>query len=232
MSSGPASALPVAFEHWGLVPYDEALRRQLALHEARVEGRIPDTLVTVEHPATATLGRHAPAGDVLWQADRLEASGIRVVRSDRGGRATYHGPGQIVCYPIVAIAERGWGAKRWVEVLEEALIEMLRTFDLVGERICGRPGIWVGGAKIASLGLRIARGVSYHGLALNTRLDPSVFDCIVTCGVATERVTTLERECGETPPDEEVRSRLLEALLRNLREHSTTCPAQAATRKN
>ncbi|MFT4570859.1 MAG: lipoate-protein ligase B [Hyphomicrobiaceae bacterium] len=217
-------------QDWGVLGYPEALDRQLKLADDRAKGLVPDTLVTVEHPPTISLGRHAPDSDVLWNAEILAAKGITVVRSDRGGRATYHGPGQLVCYPIVGIQDRGWGARQWVDLIEAALIDVVGSYGIEAERICGRPGVWTGGAKIASLGLRIARGVSYHGLSLNTHLDPSDFDCIVTCGVATEDVTTIKNETGESPPASQIRGRVLNSLAQRIREHTKKCPVQPVTR--
>lgn len=213
-----APALPEAaeaglrIEHWGPIAYDEALRRQLELHARRVAGEAPDTLVFVEHPPTFTLGRHAPEADIVLDAAELSRRGIAVARSDRGGRATYHGPGQVVLYPIVSVDDLGLGAKDWVCLLESALIDTLADYGVAGQRRPGTAGIWTGdgdaAAKIASLGLRISRGVSYHGAALNTGLDASVFDCIVTCGVRGERVTTIADATGTRPDDHAVAMQL------------------------
>jgi lipoate-protein ligase B len=222
-------------EHWGEVPYAEALARQLELHARRLAGTAHDTLVLVSHPATFTLGRQAPEADIVLDQAELARRGIAVARSDRGGRATYHGPGQVVLYPIVAIAELGLGVKDWVCLLESALIDTLADYGVEGHRQPGTAGIWTttaGGnvedardpaheterAKIASLGLRVARGVSYHGVALNTGLDASVFDCIVTCGVRGERVTTIERATGKRPDDSEVGEKLASHVIRRLRD--------------
>lgn len=216
---------------WGCVPYDEALERQLAAHEERVADRAPDRLILVSHPPTFTLGRRAPEDDIVLDRTELDRRGIAVARSDRGGRATYHGPGQVVLYPIVSIADLGLGVKDWVCLLEGALLDTLADYGVAGRRRPATAGIWTGqadeagdspairppgdgasavgqGAKIASLGLRVSRGVSYHGVALNTGLDASVFDCIVTCGVRGERVTTIEAETGRRPDDGEVGRRL------------------------
>ncbi len=233
-----ASARDVVVERWGEVAYDEALARQLELHARRLAGSVPDTLVLVSHPATFTLGRQAPEADIVLDRAALARRGIAVARSDRGGRATYHGPGQVVMYPVVAIAELGLGVKDWVCLLESALIDTLADYGIEGHRQPGTAGIWTamaamnpganGGArdaagesmdaKIASLGLRVARGVSYHGVALNTGLDASVFDCIVTCGVRGERVTTIEAATGTRPDDSEVGEKLTGHVIRRLRD--------------
>jgi lipoate-protein ligase B len=229
------------------VAYEDALARQLELHGRRVEGLVPDTLVLVSHPATFTLGRHAPEADIVLDRRELDRRGIAVARSDRGGRATYHGPGQVVLYPIVAIDDLGLGVKDWVCLLESALIDTLADYGIEGRRQPGTAGIWTTpaearkpfgdsrepfapntgqaeqprepeDAKIASLGLRVARGVSYHGVALNTGLDASVFDCIVTCGVRGERVTTIEAMTGKKPDDPEVGRKLAGHVLSRLRD--------------
>jgi lipoate-protein ligase B len=237
-----ASASDPVVERWGEVGYDVALARQLELHARRVSCDAPDTLVLVSHPATFTLGRRAPQADIVLDAAALARRGIAVARSDRGGRATYHGPGQVVLYPIVAIAERGIGVKDWVCTLESALIDTLADYGVEGHRQPGTAGIWTsskhgeaeathaeaggdavhagdaGESKIASLGLRVARGVSYHGVALNTGLDASVFDCIVTCGVRGERVTTIEMATGKRPDDSEVGEKLAGHVIGRLRD--------------
>lgn len=245
-------------ERWGEVAYDEALARQLDLHARRLAGKAPDTLVLVSHPATFTLGRQAPEADIVLDKAELARRGIAVVRSDRGGRATYHGPGQVVLYPIVAIADLGLGVKDWVCQLESALIDTLADYGVEGHRKAGTAGIWTatpagnaatrsaanpaneatGGleeAKIASLGLRVARGVSYHGVALNTGLDASVFDCIVTCGVRGERVTTIEAVTGTRPDDAEVGETLASHVIRRLDEvrgrHFMVGPCDATSLK-
>jgi lipoate-protein ligase B len=204
---------------WGLRGYERALTDQLALHGQRVAQKIPDTLVTVEHPATITLGRQASEDDVVWGPDERARRGIELTNTDRGGRATYHGPGQLVIYPIVAVAARRLGAKDWVHLIEESLLELLASFGVTGSRKCGSPGIWTSGGKIASLGLRLSRGVSYHGLSLNTSLDPKVFGGIVTCGVASERVTTLSLETEQSFDEQEVRTRACNLLIAKLEEH-------------
>jgi lipoate-protein ligase B len=243
----------LSVEDWGVVGYDDALVRQLALHARRVAGEVLDTLVIVSHPPTFTLGRRAPEADIVLDRAELARRGIVVARSDRGGRATYHGPGQVVLYPIVSIEELGLGVKDWVCLLESALIDTLAAYGVSGQRRPATAGIWTGpspatvaagegGAvvpgdaaskgeavsngepegdaakKIASLGLRVSRGVSYHGVSLNTGLDASVFDCIVTCGVRGERVTTIETETGVKLIDAEVARVLAAHIARRIGE--------------
>jgi lipoyl(octanoyl) transferase len=210
-----------AVEYWGQVGYRRAWDRQTELGRCVADGRAPDTLVVVTHPPTITLGRNAPESDILFDAATLAARGIEVVRSDRGGRATYHGPGQIVMYPIVDIARLGLGTRAWVELLEDALLATIADFGAEGGRIAGRPGIWAAGAKVASLGLRILGGVSHHGVSLNVDLDVSVFDCIVPCGAAGERITSLRILTGRNPTPDEVAERLVEHVARMIEARRT-----------
>lgn len=212
----PAARIRIA--DWGRVEYGEARRRQLELWERRVRGEIEDIVILVEHPAVITLGRHAPQDDLLLDRAALEQKGIAVVRTDRGGRATYHGPGQAVVYPIVSIAERGIGVKDWVELLEDALMETLDSYAIASRRTSGQPGIWVGDAKIASIGLRVARGVSYHGISINVdERSKNGFEHIVTCGVRDQRVTSLQNEApAVTATVGDVAARFCAALTKRL----------------
>jgi lipoate-protein ligase B len=204
-------------ERWGSVGYEEALARQLEVVAAVESGAAPDTLVEVEHPATVTLGRHAAEEDILLTPADRAARGIEVVRSDRGGKATFHGPGQVVVYPIVHLGRLGLGIKSWVCQLESSLRDVLAAYGLKGELMEGRPGVWVHGAKIASIGLRVVRSVSYHGVSLNVGLDVSGFDCIVPCGSAGERITSIAAERSPAPAAEEVAARLTAAIAARLR---------------
>ena len=215
-AAATAAASAPRVEGWGRLGYQEALELQLDLWRRRCERRIGDTLACVEHPPTITLGRHAPAADVLAGRAELESRAVAVVRTDRGGRATYHGPGQAVVYPIVGIADLGLGIKEWVALLEDALIEAIAGYEIVGARREGRPGIWASGAKIASVGLRVSRGVSYHGVSLNVAADVSGFDCIITCGASEERVTSIARLATARPSVEEAAGRVCRAIVTRL----------------
>ncbi len=206
----------LSIERWGRVDYQSAWRQQLRICQQRRAGTRGDTLVVCEHPPTITLGRHAPAQDLLIGSAECHSRGIGVARSDRGGRATYHGPGQLVVYPIVDLSGRGLGVAAWVGLLEEALIATVAAHGLSGQCRQGQPGIWVGGAKIASIGLRISRGISYHGVSLNCDLDVSAFDCIVACGAADGRMTSLAAEGARAPGVDAAATTLIEELSRRL----------------
>jgi len=213
-----SEAAAVGHQRWGLVSYEEALQRQLELCHRRREGEIGDVVVEVEHPPTITLGRHAPDSDLLLSPELLAARGVSVLRSDRGGRATFHGPGQAVIYPIVKLDTVGLGVRQWVAMLEDEILALLAEYDIEASAHEGSPGLWVGDAKIASVGLRVAGGISYHGVAVNVSLDLGGFGYIVTCGVPDERVTTMVAERGTELTSASVSARLSERLIRRLEE--------------
>lgn len=215
-------AAAVGHQRWGLVSYEEALERQLELCHRRRAGEIGDVVVEVEHPPTITLGRHAPDSDLLLSPELLAVRGVTVLRSDRGGRATFHGPGQAVIYPIVKLDGVGLGVRQWVAMLEGEIRAMLAEYDIEACAREGNPGLWVGDAKIASVGLRVAGGISYHGVAVNVCLDLSGFGYIVTCGVPDERVTTMVAERGTEMTSASVSARLSERLIRRLEERHGT----------
>ncbi len=181
---------------WGSIGYAEALARQTTLASEVAGRQVPETIISCQHPPTITLGRHAPASDVLASARELGRRGIEMVRSDRGGRATFHGPGQAVVYPVVRLADHGLSVVSWVAMLEDLMALRLERSGIAVDKRPEGPGLWAGGGKIASIGLRVVRGVSYHGLAVNVSLDVSSFDCIVTCGAAAAAVTDIARETG------------------------------------
>jgi lipoate-protein ligase B len=178
----------------GSVPYRTGLAIQERIGAERSRGLRPDTLLLLEHPPTVTLGRRAGAEDVLWDPDRLARAGIAVERAGRGGRATYHGPGQLIGYPIVRLSSHGRGVRRFVAGLEALLLDVARLFEVMATRRSGHPGIWVGDRKLASIGIEVRRGVSRHGFALNVDVDPRAFEAIVPCGMPGLEVTDLTRE--------------------------------------
>lgn len=196
----------------GMLPYATALALQRDLVAARSAGRIPDTLLLLEHPPTITLGARADPAHVLLPRDELERRGVAVVASDRGGDVTYHGPGQLVGYPILKLSQHGGDLGRYLRGLEEAIIRALADYGVAGERVPGLTGVWVAGgrAKICAIGVRLsASGVTSHGFALNVSTDLSGFAQIVPCGIADRAVTSLERLLGDAPPLDAVASTLL-----------------------
>jgi len=182
--------------HLGCVPYGEAFEMQTRLHDDRMAGRIGDTLVLLEHPHVYTIGRRGTAGDVLWEPNMLRARGVEVVETDRGGMVTYHGPGQLVGYPIIGI---GADLVGYVRKLEDAIIATLASYGLDAGRDPINSGAWVNRAKIAAIGVRVTRNVTKHGFALNVSTDLSYFAGIVPCGIADRGVTSMALELGDAP---------------------------------
>lgn len=179
------------------IAYLPAWELQKRLHQRVADGALPNVLLLLEHPHVYTLGRRGKASDILVSPERLEELGVEVHYTDRGGEATYHGPGQLVGYPIVNLRVWGGGPLRYVRALEAALIATLAEFGVRGESE-GRPtGVWVGDTKIAAIGVKVSRGVTMHGFALNVNPDLSYFDHIVPCGMPGSRVTSMARELAE-----------------------------------
>lgn len=185
---------PCEFRDLGLTPYQEALALQAELVSRRQAALIPDQLLLVEHPHVVTLGRNANSANVLASPDVLARHGIQLYPTNRGGDVTYHGPGQIVGYPIFDLREWKRDVVAYVRALEDVLIGALRQFHLPAERLPGATGVWVAGAKIAAIGVHISRWVTSHGFALNVDTDLSYFRYIVPCGL-TKPVTSV-RESG------------------------------------
>lgn len=195
----------------GVVPYQEALELQHALAADVLAGTRPDTIVLLEHPPTVTLGRRTEQGELHVP----EGTEVEIVEVDRGGKSTYHAPGQLVCYPILDLKRHGQDVKRYCRDLEEALIRTLAAFDLAGERIDGLTGVWLTRPprKIASLGIHISKWVTTHGYALNVDLDPAPFtEWITACGIEDAAFTTMARELGRPVTVDEVKPAALQAL--------------------
>lgn len=192
-------------EWLGRMRYRPAWDVQRARHAARVAGDIDDTLLLVEHEPVLTLGRHARDEHVITPRDELERRGIEVIRVERGGEVTYHGPGQLVAYPIVRLRDRGVLLRPFVRALELSMSDVADRYGIHAELRTGYPGVWIGSdgptpRKLGALGLRVERGVTYHGIALNitTRLDD--FALIDPCGMAGLDVTSVARELGWQGP--------------------------------
>ena len=183
----------------GLCPYDAALRWQSETAEALRRRPEQEALALVEHPPVYTFGRRPRYEHLLLDAEELHLRGAEVVETDRGGDITFHGPGQLVAYPILDLRDRGTGPVEHVRALEETVIRTLARFGVRGTRLAGRPGVWTCGAKVAAVGVRIQGGVTTHGLALNVDTDLSWFDAIVPCGLRDAEVTSLQRILGATP---------------------------------
>jgi lipoyl(octanoyl) transferase len=198
----------------GLVPYAAALDLQKALVEDRRAERIPDTLLLLEHPHVITLGvKLAQARThVVATPESLAARGVEVVETGRGGDVTYHGPGQLVAYPILDLKPDRQDVHRYVRDLEAAMILLCAGYDVVAGRIAGFSGAWVGGRKIGAIGVRISRWITSHGLAFNVAPDLSYFDLIVPCGIADKGVTSLSDELGRPVTVDEVTDGFVQAF--------------------
>ena len=186
------------------LPYLPVWARQRELAAARAAGRVGDLLLLLEHEHVYTLGRRGDAAHLLADVATLTRLGIACHRVDRGGDITYHGPGQLVGYPIVRLRGAGRGVRAYVEALETALIGVAAAFGIAATALPGRPGVWVGGQKLAALGITVSRGVAYHGFALNVAPDLAYFARIVPCGIADAGVTSLAALLGRTVTIEEV----------------------------
>ena len=180
----------------GQMEYGAALDVQRGLREQRIAGKATDTLLLVEHPPVVTLGRRAGAGDLLLSREMLQQQGVMVFDVERGGRATFHGPGQLVAYPIIALRERGLSVPGYVAALEQGVINYLATLGLEASRRTGYPGVWVGGRKIAAVGVHLRQWVSMHGVALNVSTDLARYAAIVPCGITDAEVTSVAVEMG------------------------------------
>jgi lipoyl(octanoyl) transferase len=180
----------------GIVPYEEARAAQARLAAARQEGAIPDVLLLLEHPPVYTRGRRSTPDELPMGREWYEMQGIEVRDTDRGGRVTYHGPGQLVAYPIVSLRPYGDDVHRYVRGLERVMIDSLAQHDVEATVIDGLTGVWVGERKIGSIGVHVSRGVTTHGLAVNVNNDLQPFEWIVPCGIEGARTTSLSREHG------------------------------------
>jgi lipoyl(octanoyl) transferase len=195
----------------GPVPYLEAWELQRSLARNVFEGATPDTVMLLEHPPVITLGRRAEKSELHVP----EGADVEIVETDRGGKSTYHGPGQLVCYPILDLTRHGQDVKRYCRDLEQALIQTLASVGLEATRIDGLTGIWLHPPprKIASIGVHIAKWVTTHGYALNVDLDPAPFtEWITACGLEDTAFTTVARELGRPVSVDELRPHAAAAL--------------------
>ena len=193
----------------GQEPYERAWDLQHALVRARQEGRLEDILVLLEHDPVITLGRTGDPRHILASAEELQRAGIRVQRIERGGDVTYHGPGQLVGYPILSLEAHHLGVSDYMHALEEVLIRTLGDLGLPAQRQAGIIGVWIGPAKVAALGARVERGVTYHGFALNVNTNLDHFALIVPCGLLGRPVTSMQRELGAPVDMQRVRERVM-----------------------
>ncbi|CAN2202650.1 LipB Lipoate-protein ligase B [Candidatus Nanopelagicaceae bacterium] len=205
---------PLALKRSGVIEYEEALAIQRKLHQEVSAGAHPNTLILLEHPSIYTAGKRT-------LDEERPGNGARVLDVDRGGKITWHGPGQLVGYPIVRLSNPH-ELVGFVREIESGLINVCAEFGITGVRVSGRSGVWIvdekGERKVAAIGIRVASGTSMHGFALNVNPDLSAFDAIIPCGIADAAVTSLEIELGRTITIEEVipvvEKHLFEALTK------------------
>ena len=179
----------------GRISYQDALAKQLDVL-AQVQGGAEDTLLLLELPPALTLGASFHPENLLHPTDWYEEKGIQVLPTDRGGDITYHGPGQLIGYPIFDIAKHGKDLHRWMRDLEETVIVALQEFDLKGERLDVNSGVWINENKVCAIGIKVKRWVSMHGIAINCDTDLSPFSTIVPCGIRSHGVTSISQELG------------------------------------
>lgn len=202
----------------GRLRYPDAWTWQRNRADAVRSGGAAEALMLVQHPPVYTLGMRGRTASMLVSDALLAARGAEVVQSDRGGDVTFHGPGQMVAYPILDVRRRGLGPSAYVRLLEASVIETLASFGVEAGRVAGRPGVWTGKdgthTKVAAIGVRIRDGVSTHGVALNVSTDLTWFEAIVPCGIADAGVTSLQGLLGAAPPHVDVEAAFLDAFGR------------------
>ena len=208
---GEGGSRTIEVRRLGTVPYAEALALQRELVEERRAGRVPDLLLLLQHPRVITFGVKGDGGrsNVLATSERLAELGVELSETGRGGDVTYHGPGQIVAYPILNLDPDRRDVHRYVRDLEEVMIRVCADYGVTAGRITGLTGTWVGDEKIGAIGVRISRWITSHGFAFNVTTNLADFRLIVPCGIADHGVTSLERASGRSVSIAEVEDRVL-----------------------
>jgi len=206
--NGLASASPLRVLDLGHMEYRAAWDEQLRIH-AEVEAGAPDSLILVEHPPVLTLGANFHEDNLLFSVADYERRGIAVHRTDRGGDVTYHGPGQLVGYPIFDLRRRGRDIHAWLRTIEEVVMDVCRGYGLEPRRFPPHTGVWLGDQKVCAIGVKIRRWISIHGLALNCGNTLDAFDLIVPCGIRDFGVTSLSQAVGRQVSLGEVKPRLI-----------------------
>jgi len=194
----------------GLFDYAEAYKLQIKLTRLRLSHQISDILILLEHPSVFTIGRHHREENILVSHQLLRRKGVKVCPTDRGGDVTYHGPGQVVCYPIIEVRNHCRRLTDYVNKLEEVIISVLKDFEIKGERKVGQPGVWAEEEKIASIGVAVKDfRVAYHGFSLNVNPDISYFEMINPCGIKNLRITSLARALGRNIKMRDVKEKII-----------------------
>lgn len=199
----------------GRCEYEKALEIQYDILKKRQDEYIEDTLILVEHPPVITLGRQAERAHIIGAEKLLQANGIKIFETNRGGDVTYHGPGQIVGYPIFNIKKSKMGIRQFVENLEEVFIKLLKDkYNISAERNPKHTGVWIGNSKIAAIGLAVKRGITMHGFAFNVNTNLDHFNFIVPCGISDKGVTSVERLTGKPVDFDEENQVVLESFCK------------------
>jgi lipoate-protein ligase B len=195
---------------WGLLDYGRSFELQKILVEKRIKKKIGDNLVLVEHPAAVTIGRSGGKNDLFLPEEKIRKKGIDLYYVDRGGRATYHGPGQLLIYPIIELKDRD--LRKFVKKLLDTIAEVLKEYGIQPSLKNGNPGIWVNYKKIASIGIAVKKWVSYHGVALNVGPDLNGFKWIIPCGDPDEVMTSMELELNQPVNIVEVKNQFVQSF--------------------
>ena len=182
--------------HLGRISYSDAVQKQLEILTQVQDGSLGDTLLLLEHPPVLTLGASFHAENLLHPREWYSSQGIEIAETDRGGDITYHGPGQLVAYPIFDVSKHGKDLRRWMRDLEQTVILALNEFELKGERLAVNSGVWIDEKKVCAIGIKIKRWVSMHGIAINCDADLTPFSSIVPCGIHSHGVTSISQELG------------------------------------
>ena len=199
----------------GIADYREILQMQQLFREKRQHNEIPNTVLIVEHPAVITLGARQSTNRLLVSRDDLVQKHIDVVDVRRGGGTTAHNPGQLVFYPILDLQKTGLGINKYIRELEAIGAELLKQLDVSSTRRKGAPGLWIGERKIASIGVRVSRYITYHGMAINIQNDLSIFDYIVPCGLDNVEMTSVLNETGKEHSMNRIKQKLAELLTKH-----------------
>lgn len=195
------------------IDYKEAWDLQYYLHQQRVNNQITDMLLLLEHPNTYTLGKTAHIENLIGGKEFLERNNIAVYNIDRGGDITYHGPGQIVGYPIINLTEWHQDSHKYLRTLEEVLIKVCNDYNLEATRIEGYTGVWIEDRKIAAIGIKISRWVTMHGFAFNVNTKLDLFNGIIPCGISDKSVTSLQKELGKAITIAEVKEKIVHHFM-------------------
>jgi lipoyl(octanoyl) transferase len=204
--------MQITVSNLGRTRYAETWELQRRVFDLRQHGLIDDVLLFTEHEHVYTIGKGGNSNHLLASEEELSKDGTEVFRIDRGGDITYHGPGQIVGYPILDLNQYSPDIHRYLRFLEDSLIGLLGSYGIKGEREDGMTGVWVGGEKIAAIGVKVSRWVTMHGFALNVNTDLQKFERIIPCGIFHKGVTSMKRILGKELPLEEVEARLTESF--------------------